>query len=720
MRLRYIFVLLVAIAASVFSPEVRGADAGHWSLRPCVRPAVPQFEAVGRCGWLRSPLDAFVLKRMAAAGLEPSTEADRRTFIRRLCFDLTGLPPAPEDVAEFVADSSPDACGKLVDRLLASPRYGEKWGRHWLDVVRFAETEGFEYDRHRAGAWRYRDYVVDAFNSDMPYDRFVLEQLAGDELDELRVKERGLARGPQDQDPREQDSQACLSPCFHDHELLVAAGFQRLGPVRRNAGNQELAFSRHEVLTEMTDIVGTAFLGLTVGCARCHDHMFDEIPQRDYFALQAFFAATHEHDVVLAAPEEHARWKARHDAIQGEIKQLKESLAAGLTDGDRREAESRLRELEYSLPAPLPTISTVRNVPDERTPIHVLIRGDTGRPGVEVNPHGLTLLPRGTTGELSADVPNPRTRLARWLTSPENPLTARVLANRLWQFHFGRGLVESANDFGVNGSGPTHPELLDWLAAELVESRESRVESQEHHSPLRWTLKRLHRAIVHSAVYRQASDSGSRLLTLDSRPSTGSRLSTLDSRLSADPENRLLARFPRRRLSAEELRDSMLLVSGRLNERLGGPSVIVPVEADLVHLLYAPTQWAVTGDPREHDRRSIYLLAKRNLRLPFMEAFDQPDAQTSCARRESSTHALQSLELLNGRLSNDLARSFAERLLAEAGPDPERQVDRAWVLAAGRPPTPAERQRSVEFLREQPLSEFALAVFNLNAFLTVD
>jgi hypothetical protein len=636
---------LLILASPAFADPPRAPDEApaHWSLRPRTRPAVPDPGPALR-PWVRNPIDAFIAERLAREGLRPSPEADRRTLIRRLTFDLTGLPPAPEDVEAFVDDPSPDAYERLVDRLLASPRYGERWGRHWLDVVRFAETEGFEYDRHRPGAWRFRGYVIDAFNRDMPYDQFVREQLAGDEADAA------------------------------DHELLVAAGFHRLGPVRRNAGNQELAFSRHEVLTEMTDVVGTAFLGLTVGCARCHDHKFDDVSQADYYRLQAFFAAAQEHDLALAPPEEYAAWKARTDKLQAEIKALQKSLT-GLKGEARKQAQAKVRQLQDSLPPPLPTISTVRNVEAERTPVHVLKRGNPDRKGAQVGPR----LPGGA--ELPPDAPKPRTVLAEWVASVDNPLTARVMANRIWQRHFGKGLAETANDLGVNGSPPSHPELLDWLAEEFVAAG--------------WRVKHLHRLIVTSAAYRQSS-----------------RHSRADGRL--------LARFPRRRLDAEEVRDAMLAVSGRLNSRAGGPSVVVPADPDLVKLLYAPSQWAVTPDPREHDRRSVYLLAKRNLRLPFMEAFDQPDAQTTCAARESSTHALQALELLNGRLANDLAASFADRLRREAGPDPGAVAERAYRLAAGRPPTPRERELAVTFLKSQPLEEFALAVFNVNAFLYVD
>jgi hypothetical protein len=648
------------LAASAFALAEEGTDRSaprHWSLRPRTRPAVPRLDDSAARAWVRTPVDAFVLERLTQAGLHPAPEADRATLIRRVTFDLTGLPPTPEAVTAFVHDPAPDAYERLVDGLLASPRYGEHWGRHWLDVVRFAETEGFEYDRYLPGAYRYRDYVIDAFNRDKPYDRFVLEQLAGDEI------------GPD------------------DPELQVAAGFLRLGPVRRNAGNPEIAASRHEVLSERTDVIGLAFLGLTVGCARCHDHKFDDIAQADYYRLQAFLAAAQEHDIVLAPAAEQAAWKARTDKIQGEIRRVQNALS-GVKGADRSQLEEQVRDLEQMLPPPLPAISTVQDVEAERTPVHVLRRGDPDKKGRQVGPRFPGLLMPADTPELPAETPQARTLLAQWITNPNNPLTARVLVNRVWQHHFGRGLVETANDFGANGSPPTHPEVLDFLAEAFVAGG--------------WRLKPLQRLILLSSTYRQAASCP------DAR--TG---------LAKDPDDRLLWRFPHRRLAAEEVRDAMLLVSGRLNERAGGPSVVVPVDPDQVKLLYSPAQWAVTRDVREHDRRSVYLLAKRNLRLSFLEAFDQPDAQTSCPRREASTHALQALELLNGKPANDLAKSFAERLRREAGPDLEREVERAYLLAAGRAPTAREKELAVRFLREQPLREFALAVLNLNAFLYV-
>ena len=611
---------------------------------------------------MRGSIDAFVLAKLRQNGLQPAPEADRATLIRRLSFDLLGLPPDPGDVANFLSDESPDAYERVVERMLASPHYGERWAQHWLDVVRFAETEGFEYDRSMHGSWRFRDYVIQAFNNDKPYDRFVLEQLAGDEI------------GPDDE------------------EAQIAAGLHRLGPVRRNAGNQEVASSRNEVLTERTDMVGAAFLGLTVGCARCHDHIFDPIRQRDYYRLQAFLAGTQEHQIILAPQEEQDAWQAKTDAIKEEVKKVKEVLKDLKGDEKKRKQEEvnkRVKELEADLPKPLPAIASIRNDPEKLTPIHVLQRGDYDSKGEQVGMRfpGV-FLPDGAR-EMPPETPKPKTKLAQWLTEPDHPLTARVMVNRLWVWHFGNGIVNTPNDFGLNGDRPSHPELLDYLANQFVESG--------------WRVKTLHREILLSSTYRQSSHS----------PVT--RQAT-----AKDPNNRLLWRFGRRRLEAEEIRDALLAVSGKLNRKAGGKSVIVPVEEALVKLLYKPDQWKVAEDPAERFRRSVYLIAKRNLRLPFMEVFDQPGLLTTCAGREASTHAPQALELLNGRLSNELAGHFAERLKREVGGDPTQQVVRAYLLAAGRAPADEELRLGVEFLADQPLKEFALAVFNLNAFLYVN
>jgi hypothetical protein len=631
------------------------AERQHWSFLPRAKPAVPAFDNELHQAWVRTPIDALVLSKQLEIGVSPSAEADRVTLIRRLSFQVTGLPPATEVVAAFVNDQSPMAYERLVDRLLASPRYGEHWGQHWLDVVRYAETEGFEYDRYRPGAWRFRDYVIRSLNEDEPYDQFVREQIAGDEL----------------------------RP--DDHDSLVAAGFHRLGPVRRNAGNPEVAFSRNEVLTERVDSIGLAFLGLTVGCARCHDHFFDPIRQKDYYRMQAFLAASFEENVALASETEQAAWQQRYEEVAAEVKRIQKQLAEASGEEETR-LRAELQAAQAREPKPLPTISTVRNDLEQRTPTHLLERGDEFQKRERLSMRVLgVLLPEDVEG-LPDDTPNPKQRLAEWITDPENPLTARVIVNRLWQFHFGRGLVSTPNDFGANGAEPSHPELLDFLANQLVENN--------------WHLKPIHRMILLSSVYRLG----------DGR----------DNPHAVDPEDRWFWRFDRRRLAAHEIRDAMLAVSGGLNLAAGGPSVMTPVDQELIDLLYKPSQWDVTADERDHFRRSIYLIAKRNLRLPFMEVFDQPDFQTSCARREASVHAPQALEMLNGKLSNRLAEVFAERLQREAGSDAAAQIDLAYRLATGRSPTNEEHRLAMVFLQQHPLREFALAVLNLNAFLYMD
>jgi len=620
--------ILGTFAGAGSEDNAQDTKATHWSLRPRSRPEAPQFAAKQDRQWVANRIDAFVLAGLEKNGLRPAPQADRPTLIRRLSFDLLGLPPAPAEIQQFVNDPAADAYERLVDRLLASPHYGERWGRHWLDVVRFAESEGFEYDRVLPGLWRYRDYVIQSFNEDKPYDRFVQEQLAGDEINDK------------------------------DNDALIAAGFYRIGPVRRNAGNQNISFSRLEVLNDRVDVIGPAFMGLTVGCARCHNHKYDAIPHEDYYRLQAFLAAMDECDIPL---DEKGQPKA---------------VGNKTTPGKGKGAAS---------PA---VINSVRNYPDSREPIYVLKRGDPERKEKQVGPRVLGMLLPADIPELPPQTPNPRTVLAQWLTTPDHPLTARVMVNRIWQFHFGKGIVETANDFGVNGGAPSHPELLDDLANAFVEGG--------------WRVKPLHRLILLSSAYRQSSQAANSAAAKDK-----------------DPANRLLSHFSQRRLDAEEVRDAMLSAAGVLNQKAGGPSVLLPVDKDLVNQLYDKKQWVVTKDSAEHNRRSVYLLVKRNLRLPFAEVFDQPDTLTSCSRRESSTHSLQALELLNGKTSNQLAEAFAERLKREAEPDPASQVELAYLLIAGRAPNAQEKALGIEFLQAQPPREFALALFNLNAFIYV-
>jgi hypothetical protein len=635
----------------------RPAERRHWAFVPRSEIPPPRFTDARDRAWAASPIDAFILHRLQKEGLRPAPPADRATLVRRLYFDLWGLPPTPAQVDAFVRDRAPDAYARLVDRLLASPQYGERWGQHWLDVVRYAETDGFEYDTHRQDAWRYRDYVIRAFNDDKPYDRFLQEQLAGDELA-----------------PR-------------DDEALVAAGFNRLGPLRKNAGNQEVASSRNEVLTEMTNAVGAALLGITLGCARCHDHKFDPIRQSDYYRIQAYFAAVHDRDIDKASPEERKAWQAQAEPVEAEIKRLREAMSKAPRE-ERDQWLVKIEAMQDRMPPPLPAIYTVANDPAKKTAIHLLARGEYQHKGdrVGMRPLGV-LLPDGAP-ELPEDTPAPRLELAKWITHPDHPLTARVMVNRIWHYHFGRGLVSTPNDFGRMGARPSHPELLDYLANEFVRSG--------------FRVKHMHRLILNTNTYRQASSP---------------RNAAAEEK---DPENKWLWKFNRRRLEAEEIRDAMLAVSGSLNLKAGGPSVMTPIEKELIAALYKPAQWQVHKDPREHDRRSIYLLAKRNLRLPFMEVFDAPDLQVSCPRRESSTHAPQALELLNGAFSNQQAERFAARLEREAGARADRQVELAFRLVTGRPPGPRELALALNYLATGSRREFALAMFNLNAFLYVN
>jgi Protein of unknown function (DUF1553)/Protein of unknown function (DUF1549) len=500
--------------------------------------------------------------------------------------------------------------------------------------------------------------VIRSIREDKPYDRFLREQLAGDEIDP------------------------------ESREMQVAAGFHRLGPLRKNAGNQDAAYNRNEILVEMTNVIGSAFLGVTLGCARCHDHKFDPIRQSDYYRMQAFFATTQHKDIPLATPEQQAAWKQKTDAIQAELKPLQKKLKETPTD---TALQKQVEQKESELPDPLPVLQTVEDDAAKFTPVHVLARGDSARPGdrVGMRPLGIMLADGAPEWSDETPPPSPRLALAKWITDPANPLTARVMVNRIWQWHFGSGIVATSNDFGRMGSRPSNPELLDWLANRFLEGG--------------FRMKPLHRMILTSSAYQE------------------DYLAEAPAAKDADPDDRLLWRFPRRRLSAEELRDAMLAVSGRLNRQEGGPSVIVPIDPALVPLMYNPKQWVVNADAGQFDRRSIYLFHKRNMRLPFLEVFDAPDTLLSCARRDESTHAPQGLELLNGDFSNSMARALAARVSREAGSQPATQVDRAYELALGRAPNAAERKAALKYLAEGgPLSEVALALFLVNDFLYVN
>jgi hypothetical protein len=643
---------LLAAPVETYKP----AERRHWAFQP--RKAATPPPTLDKA-WPKTPIDHFILAALEKNGLRPAPAADRITLLRRATFDLHGLPPTLAEIDAFLNDKSPQAWERVVDRLLASPRYGENWARHWLDVVRFAESDGFEYDTHRPDAWRYRDYVVRAFNADKPYADFIREQLAGDEI----------------------------AP--DNDELVIASGFNRLGALRKNAGNQDVAFSRNEVLTEMTNAVGSAFLGVTLGCARCHDHKFDPLRHTDYYRIQGYFAQTQFKDAIRASEDEQKAWHEKAAPIQANLKKMRSQLAKA-PDDQKVKLEAELEEIEMKMPAPLPAIYGVANDPKNISPIHVLARGEPTAKGAAVGMRPLgVLLPDGVD-ENPLTTAAPRTQLAAWVTDPAHPLTARVMVNRLWGYHFGRGIVSTPNDFGRMGTRPSHPDLLDYLANQFIENG--------------WHLKPLHRMILLSSAYRQ-----------------GSRTPLEKAAMEKDAENALLWKFSPRRLAAEELRDSMLAVAGRLNPKVGGPSVLVPLSPDLIKMLKRPEFWVTTKDAAEYNRRGLYLIHKRNLRLPFMEVFDQPDLQFSCARREQSTHAPQALELLNGELANTMAAALAERLKENAA-TPAAQVDLAWRLATGRLPDANEKALATKFLAGRPdrLKEFSLAVLNLNAFLYVE
>ena len=638
------------------------AQRNYWAFVPRKKITPPVIRNPVDKAWVKTPIDAFIVAGLRKAGLRPAPQADKITLIRRATYDLHGVPPTPEEIDAFLTDTSPKAWEHVVDRLLASPRYGEQWGRHWLDVVRFAESDGYEYDTHRPDAYRFRDYVIQSFNQDLPYNDFVREQLAGDEIN-------------------------------HSSETdLIASGFNRLGPLRRNAGNQNVASSRNEVLTEMTNVVGAAFLGVTVGCARCHDHKFDPFKQSDYYRLQGFFVQTQPDDLIRATPEEQAAWNAKVSPLKQRTRQLELQLTKA-PEEKKADIQKELDSIDEEMPLPLTAVYAVKDDPKQATPPHTLFKGDYLQPQEVVGERVLgVLLPEGAPEE-PVTAANPRTKLADWLTDPNHPLTARVMVNRVWGYHFGRAIVATPNDFGRMGARPSNQALLDYLANRFVESG--------------WKLKPLHRMILLSNAWKQASASPIGKVAMDK-----------------DPDDDLVWKFAKRRLEAEEIRDSMLAASGRLNTKMGGPSVMTPIDQDLVKMLKRPQYWIPTKDKSEYTRRTIYMIYKRNLQLPFMGVFDAPDMQLSCPRREQSTHAPQALELLNGETSNELAQSFADRV-AEEKLTPAERIDRMWRLAVGRLPTPKEKLLAAKYLADNPddkvrLKELALDVFNLNAFLYVN
>jgi mono/diheme cytochrome c family protein/cytochrome c553 len=615
-----------------------------WSLAPLVRPAVPAIDAP----WIRTPIDAFVLAKLREQGLTPSPEADRRTLIRRLSFDLHGLPPAPEEVDAFMADDDPRAYENLVDRLLASPRYGERWARHWLDVVHFGESHGYDKDKPRDNAWRYRDYVIQAFNADKPYSRFVQEQLAGDVLWPF------------------------------DAEAVAATGFVAAGPwdfvghVELREGTVDKMIARSNDRDDMVMTTMSTFASMTVHCARCHDHKFDPIKQADYYRLQAVFAGVERADRPLPTA---AVAPAAHVApLAAEV-----SSAPAAAGGDAGETKQ---------PATAPKPRLVYAIKSIKPrPVHLLARGDVKMPGPLIAPGGLACV-EGVPHEFALENPDDegsrRAALARWLTHPANVLVRRSIVNRIWHYHFGAGLVDTPNDFGRMGSKPTHPELLDWLAVEFLESGES--------------FKKLHKLIVTSSVYRQSSASDER-------------------RSRIDASNRYLWRANRRRLEAEAVRDAVLATSGKLDLTMGGPSARQFFFKDDHSPVYDYARFAV--DDPANLRRAVYRFIVRSVPDPLMDCLDCPDASLLTPKRNTTLTALQALAMLNNALVVRQAEHFAARV-EKMSADPRGQIRAAYRLALGRPPRDEECDALVSYATKYGVASACRVIFNLNEFLFVD
>ena len=716
-----------AVADAAKSPEamrkaeerpITDAERKYWAFQAPQRAAVP---SVASAAWQRNPIDAFLRASMTAKGLTPAGRADRRTLVRRAYLDLLGLPPTPEQVDAFVNDRSPDAWPRLIDALLASPHYGERWARYWLDLVRYADSGGFEFDVDRPEAWRYRDYVVNAFNTDKPYSQFVREQLAGDEYTPVT------------------------------DEAMIATGFLRVGP---NLGGGERG--RQDALDDLVSTTSLTFMGMTVGCARCHNHKFDPIPQKDYYRMQAVFFSTRGLDFPLIPAHEvdtHKAETARVDELIRPLRQARKAIeapylkrlvdqeiarlpeylqiayktpAARRTEGQKlnaaqvektlqndtlrakitekdlvplmtaaeqekhRSYTAQIEALEQKKPKPFPTALAMSDTGREARPSFFLHRGSIDQRGSQMTPGVLSV---ATTVEPEFPGPPPdakstyrRRGLAEWLVSPDNPLTARVMVNRIWQHHFGEGIVRTPSSFGKMGEKPSHPELLDWLAVEFVEKG--------------WSIKAMHRQMMNSEAYQMASGD-------------------LIANLGIDPENRMFWRMPRQRLEGEIIRDQVLAVAGSLDRTLGGPNVFPYIDPDLFEKS-SKRDWPGKPDADPSTwRRSLYVFSKRSIRYPLFETFDQPNLVNSVDRRNRSTVAGQALLLMNNAFVVLQSSKFAERLAREAGADPSAQVKWGFRIALGREPDADELARSIAFVRAGPrgLAEFCQVLVNLNEFV---
>jgi uncharacterized protein DUF1553/uncharacterized protein DUF1549/cytochrome c len=676
---RWVSLGLPAPSSMAVKKESPTTSATHWSFQPIQRPAEPN---VKNTAWVRNAIDGFILARLEKEGFAPSPEASRTTLIRRLSLDLVGLPPSPTEVSEFLADRRADAYERLVDRLLASPHYGERWGRHWLDQARYADSNGYNIDGARE-IWMFRDWVINALNRDLPFDQFVIEQLAGDLLPGATL------------------------------DQLVATGFHRNTLINLEGGIDFEQY-RVEAVVDRVDTTGAVFLGLTLACARCHDHKFDPISQREFYQLYSFFnnidelaggqgeevrLTAHKPILEFGTPEELARreaFRAQLDALRREFKEFQantetellknpEKLRPEVLDAlqtppkERHEGHQdivtsflketnlgfrqRLTGLEaFAKQEPkVPSTLVVRELPKPRDS-YVQIGGDFLRKGVAVSPGVPAVLPPLKTNA----TPN-RLDLARWLVDPRNPLTARVAVNRVWQYYFGKGLVATDNDFGTQGSPPTHPELLDWLASEF----------KEHG----WSQKKLHRLIVTSATYRQDSRHRPDLATVD-------------------PENHWLGRQQRLRLEAEIIRDEALTASGLLNPKIGGPSVFPPQPEGASKLGQIQREWVASEGPDRY-RRGMYTYFWRSSPHPGLMVFDAPDSTTACTRRNRSNTPLQALTLLNDKGYYEFAQGLAHRVLREPATGDSARLNLAFRLCLARSPQPEEVSRINTLLSQQ-------------------
>lgn len=723
------------------SPEARN----YWAFQKPVRAPVPEISPA-------NPIDAFLEKVRRDKGLKAAPRADRITLLRRAYMDLIGLPPTPAETADYLADASPHAWEHLIDKLLASPHYGERWGRHWLDVARYADSNGFEHDYDRPNAWRYRDYVIRAFNQDVPYDRFLAEQIAGDELDQV------------------------------SDDSMIATGFLR-SYAKVGYREKDNPQFRYEYLDDMIGTIGRGVLGLTVNCARCHNHKFDPISQKDYYQMQASLFGYVEADYPLAPKEQAEAYEKKTAELDAKIAPLRQRIreidepyrsrlaqekykkypanvqrAIAIPEGERTPGEAllagqvirttsvssdeidrvmsvqdlaqkralneQIKELQSERPKPLPMAAIVtdgdyRFAPDgpgdepapgkgvkrevtegsflfkgpgryQAPPSYFLIRGDSESRGPLMKPGFISVINYGNPPvedpPANGRTSGRRRALAEWLGSRENPLTARVMVNRIWSHHFGQGIVATLDNFGKMGEKPTHPELLDWLAVEFMSRG--------------WSIKQMHRLMMTSEAYQMSSqyqDAGD---------------------AEKDPDNQYLWRFRIQRLDAEIVRDAMMAASGALDLTMGGPPVFPHIPGEILRSM-SEGIWRREEDGPRVWRRSVYVYRKRGLPFPMFEVFDLPDQNTSCGRRNVSTVPTQALTLLNDEFVLRQSKLFADRVEEAAPGDAAKRVDLAYRIALSRPPREDELKLAVEFLQKRSLADFTHVLLNLNEFLYV-